>query len=84
MFAHFQRAHRASGLPLDYCEFKHSLRSGPNILDAVDKMFEPEEIHRSVTSDADGVPLHIALPDAAPGWSRSGTPSSPRRSEIEA
>jgi ATP-dependent helicase/nuclease subunit A len=67
MFAYFQRAHRASGLPLDYCEFKHSLRSGPNILAAVDKVFEPEEIHRSVTSDAAGVPPHIALPDAAPG-----------------
>jgi ATP-dependent helicase/nuclease subunit A len=67
MLAHFRRAHAGSGLPLRYCEFKHSLRSGPNILAAVDKVFEREEIHRSVTSDRDGVPPHIALPDALPG-----------------
>ncbi len=67
MRTHFQHTHRASGLAFAYCGFKHSLRSGPNILAAVDKVFEPEEIHRSVTSDPDGVPPHIALPDAAPG-----------------
>ncbi|HEY7243735.1 MAG TPA: double-strand break repair helicase AddA [Xanthobacteraceae bacterium] len=67
MLACFQQKHRTSGLPLTYCEFKHSLRSGPNILAAVDKVFEPEGIRRSVTSDPDGVPPHIALPDAIPG-----------------
>jgi ATP-dependent helicase/nuclease subunit A len=67
MLAHFRRAHQASGLSLVYREFKHSFRSGPNILAAVDKVFERKDIHASVTTDSNGIPPHIALPDAAPG-----------------
>jgi ATP-dependent helicase/nuclease subunit A len=67
MLAHFRRAHQAGGLSLVYCEFKHSFRSGPNVLAAVDKVFERKDIHASVTSDSGGIPPHIALPDAAPG-----------------
>jgi ATP-dependent helicase/nuclease subunit A len=50
-----------------YKEFKHSFRSGPNVLGAVDEVFKRSDIYASVTSDADGIPPHIALPDAAPG-----------------
>jgi len=67
MLTYFQRAHEASGLQLIHREFKHSFRSGPNILAAVDKVFEPKHIYASVTTDSGGVPPHIALPDAAPG-----------------
>src|SRR5229473_3393362 len=67
MLAHFRRAHQASGLSLVFREFKHSFRSGPNILAAVDKVFERKDIHASVTTDSNGIPPHIALPEAAPG-----------------
>jgi ATP-dependent helicase/nuclease subunit A len=67
MLTHFRRAHQASGLSLVFREFKHSLRSGPNVLAAVDKVFERKDIHDSVTADSGGIPPHIALPDAAPG-----------------
>jgi ATP-dependent helicase/nuclease subunit A len=67
MRSHFERLHQGSGLRLVYKEFKHSFRSGPNVLAAVDKVFERKDIHASVTTDSGGIPPHIALPDAAPG-----------------
>jgi ATP-dependent helicase/nuclease subunit A len=67
MRRHFHRAHDAAGLPFVPREFKHSFRSGPNVLGAVDKVFEQMDVYRSVTSDAAGIPPHLALPDAAPG-----------------
>jgi ATP-dependent helicase/nuclease subunit A len=67
MRGHFRGAHTAAELPFVPREFKHSFRSGPNVLGAVDKVFEPKDIYVSVTSDADGIPPHLALPDAAPG-----------------
>jgi ATP-dependent helicase/nuclease subunit A len=67
MLAYFRRAHQASGLKLIYREFKHSFRSGANVLAAVDKVFERKDVYASVTADSSGVPPHIALPDAAPG-----------------
>ncbi len=67
MRRHFQRAHAASGLPFIDRDFKHSFRSGANVLGAVDEVFASPEIYRSVTTDNDGIPPHIALPDAAPG-----------------
>ena len=67
MLAHFRRAHDASALPLVRREFTHSLRSGANVLAAVDQVFAPSDIFASVTTETAGVPPHIALPDAAPG-----------------
>lgn len=67
MRRHFKHAHETSGLTFVAQEFKHSFRSGPNVLGAVDEVFRPSEIAASVTTDADGVPPHIALPDALPG-----------------
>jgi ATP-dependent helicase/nuclease subunit A len=67
MRRHFDRSHGAVGLAFVRREFKHSFRSGPNVLGAVDKVFEQRAIYASVTSDADGVPPHLALPEAAPG-----------------
>ncbi len=79
MRRHFHRAHDAAGLPFVPREFKHSFRSGPNVLGAVDKVFERKDVYRSVTSDADGIPPHLALPDAAPGARRDLGDAQARR-----
>jgi len=67
MRRHFDRAHQAAGLAFVTREFKFSFRSGPNVLGAIDAVFEAKEMFASVTSDEDGFPPHEALPDAAPG-----------------
>ncbi len=85
MLTYFQRAHEAGGLQLIRREFKHSLRSGPNILAAVDKVFGRKDIYESVTTDTHGIPPHIALPDAAPGLVEIWDTIKPQeRREIEA
>ena len=53
-------------------EFRHvrfdtSLRSGANVLSAVDIVFKPVEIAASLTQDIAGIPEHMALASAAPG-----------------
>ncbi len=67
MRRHFERAYRESQGEFVFREFKHSFRSGANVLDAVDVVFRERDIFASVTSDEAGVPPHIALPEAAPG-----------------
>ncbi len=67
MRRHFDCTHRAGGLAFLAREFKFSFRSGANVLGAVDAVFEARDMFESVTSDADGIPPHEALPDAAPG-----------------
>jgi ATP-dependent helicase/nuclease subunit A len=64
---HFQSAHRHGGMGFVYREFKHSFRSGPNVLGAVDTVFHDPSVHRSVVAEGEPFPPHIALPDAAPG-----------------
>jgi ATP-dependent helicase/nuclease subunit A len=63
----FASAHAASGLEFRRREFKHSFRSGANILGAVDSVFSAAEIFRSVTTDEGGIPPHIAVREKAPG-----------------
>jgi ATP-dependent helicase/nuclease subunit A len=63
----FLRLAKAAEHELRYVRFDHSLRSGPNVLAAVDTVFAEREVYRSVTTDESGVPCHIALPNAAPG-----------------
>ena len=65
--SHFRGAAVSSGLAFVELEFKHSFRSGANVLGAVDHVFRSRAVFSSVTTDADGIPPHIALPDAAPG-----------------
>ncbi|MFD2183943.1 double-strand break repair helicase AddA [Rhodoplanes azumiensis] len=80
MRRHFETAHKAAGLTFHRRDFKVSFRSGANILGAVDAVFAAPEMFASITSDADGIPPHVALPDAAPGivevWPL--TPADPR------
>ena len=70
MRRHFERAHKNGGLQFVFREFKHSFRSGESVLGAVDEVFKAKHIAASVSSDADGFPPHIALPDAAPSLRR--------------
>ena len=85
MLLHFRRAHHACGLQLVHHQFTHSLRSGPNVLSAVDEVFARKDVYASVTTDATGVPPHIALPDIAPGLVEIWDTIKPeKRREIEA
>ena len=62
----FGRDFRAAGLAFESISFTHSFRSGAGVLRAVEETFRSAGIYRSVTSDTDGMPAHIALGDAAP------------------
>ncbi|MGB6536399.1 MAG: double-strand break repair helicase AddA, partial [Xanthobacteraceae bacterium] len=66
MLRHFRRAHENSGQRFVVSKFEHSFRSGDSVLAAVDEVFKRKDIARSVTSDLDGFPPHIALPGAPP------------------
>jgi ATP-dependent helicase/nuclease subunit A len=63
----FQRHYEASGLEFRRREFKHSFRSGANILGAVDTVFRSREVFVSVTTDEAGIPPHIAVREQSPG-----------------
>jgi ATP-dependent helicase/nuclease subunit A len=67
MRRHFEQAYGAIGVPWRYVRFAHSFRSGPNVLGAVNEVFSAQAVYAGVTSDATGISLHEALPDAAPG-----------------
>ena len=66
MRRHFESAHTRAELSFVATEFKHSFRSGPGVLGAVDMVFARREAYAGLT--ADPVPtVHESLPDAAPG-----------------
>jgi ATP-dependent helicase/nuclease subunit A len=67
MARHFAARHRDAQLAFRHCKFPFSFRSGTNVLSAVDAVFGRPEVFRSVTSDAGGVPPHVALPGKMPG-----------------
>jgi ATP-dependent helicase/nuclease subunit A len=84
MRRYFERAHRGGRRAFVFREFKHSFRSGENILAAVDAVFKDKAIAASVSSDAGGFPPHLALPDAAPGFVEMWEPVEPEKgAEIE-
>ncbi|MGB6350016.1 MAG: double-strand break repair helicase AddA [Pseudolabrys sp.] len=66
MRAHFERAHQRASLGFVTTEFKHSFRSGLNVLGAVDTVFARTEAYAGLTADP-VPPVHEALPDMAPG-----------------
>ena len=51
---------------LQYVPFRHSFRSGSNLLGAVDKVFERPEAYRGLSAD-NVRPVHECLPEAGPG-----------------
>jgi ATP-dependent helicase/nuclease subunit A len=82
MLRHFRTAHEAGGQKFVVSKFEHSFRSGDSVLGAVDAVFK--NIAQSVTSDKDGFPPHIALPDAPPSVVEIWEPLQPdERKEIE-
>ena len=84
MMRHFKRAHESSGQKFVVSKFEHSFRSGDAILAAVDQVFKRGDVAAGVTSDLDGFPPHIALPDAPPSVVEIWEPEQPdKRKEIE-
>src|SRR6516225_3840051 len=79
MRRYFERAHKAAQRGFAFREFKHSFRSGANVLAAVDAVFGDKAIAASVSSDADGFPPHIALPEAPPGLVEIWEPVEPEK-----
>jgi len=66
MRTHFERAHQRASLKFVATEFKHSFRSGPNVLGAVDTVFARAEAFAGLSADP-VAPVHESLPEAAPG-----------------
>jgi ATP-dependent helicase/nuclease subunit A len=66
MRRYFERAHARAQLQFVSTEFKHSFRSGLNILGAVDTVFGRAEAFAGLTTDPVAL-LHEPLPEAAPG-----------------
>ena len=62
----FARAHRDAEMKFVFAELKHSFRSGPNVLEAVDAVFKPAAARAGLTAGGDA-PVHEALPGAIPG-----------------
>ncbi len=50
-----------------FLRFHHSFRSGATVLGSVDRVFKAQNVYESVTTDAVGIPEHLALPGVAPG-----------------
>jgi ATP-dependent helicase/nuclease subunit A len=63
---YFEQVHKRAELRFVATEFKHSFRSGPNVLGAVDTVFARAEALAGLSAD-DVAPVHESLPDAAPG-----------------
>ena len=84
MQRYFRSAYENSGQKFVVSKFEHSFRSGAAILGAVDQVFKRQDIALSVSSDQDGFPPHIALPDTPPGMVEIWEPQKPdERKEIE-
>ena len=66
MRRYFEQAHASAELAFAGIEFKHSFRSGVNVLGAVDTVFAREQARAGLSEDK-APPLHEALPEAAPG-----------------
>ncbi len=84
MLRYFRTAHEDSEQKFVVSKFEHSFRSGENVLGAVDEVFKRDEVAQSVSSDTDGFPPHIALPDTPTGVVEIWEPEKPdERREIE-
>jgi ATP-dependent helicase/nuclease subunit A len=80
----FTKLCAAIGRDLQYVPFRHSFRSGPNLLGAVDKVFERPEAYRGLSAD-NVRPVHEWLPEATPGLVEIWDTLKPKdKREIEA
>src|SRR6266446_1919290 len=62
----FEKLSKAAEHEFRHVRFRHSFRSGPNVLGAVDEVFARPEAFAGLSADA-GTTVHESLPDAAPG-----------------
>ncbi len=62
----FRTRFQAAALDWRDLRFQSSFRSGPTVLSAVDEVFAQPHALQGLTADA-VAPVHLALPDAAPG-----------------
>jgi ATP-dependent helicase/nuclease subunit A len=62
----FERQFEHPDLGWRYVRLRHSFRSGPNVLAAVDTVFSREEAYTGLSADAVKT-VHETLPDTAPG-----------------
>jgi ATP-dependent helicase/nuclease subunit A len=62
----FSSRFKAAGLDFESISFTYSFRSGAGVLRAVECAFQSPDVYRSITTDQDGMPPHLALEDAGP------------------
>jgi ATP-dependent helicase/nuclease subunit A len=62
----FSTRFKAAGLDFESISFTYSFRSGAGVLRAVESAFASSEVYKSITTDRDGMPPHLALDDAGP------------------
>jgi ATP-dependent helicase/nuclease subunit A len=64
--ARFSSRFKAAGLDFESISFTYSFRSGASVLRAVESAFQSPDVFKSITTDHDGMPPHLALDDAGP------------------
>ncbi len=64
--ARFSSRFKAAGLDFESISFTYSFRSGAGVLRAVERAFQSPDVYKSITTDQDGMPPHLALEDAGP------------------
>jgi ATP-dependent helicase/nuclease subunit A len=62
----FSSRFKSAGLGFESISFTYSFRSGAGVLRAVESAFQSPDVYRSITTDRDGMPPHLALDDAGP------------------
>jgi ATP-dependent helicase/nuclease subunit A len=62
----FSTRFKAAGLGFESISFTYSFRSGAGVLRAVESAFQSPDVYKSITTDLDGMPPHLALDDAGP------------------
>jgi ATP-dependent helicase/nuclease subunit A len=62
----FSSRFTAAGLDFESISFTYSFRSGAGVLRAVERAFQSPDVYKSITTDQDGMPPHLALDDAGP------------------
>ncbi len=64
--ARFSSRFKGAGLDFESISFTYSFRSGAGVLRAVERAFQSPDVYKSITTDQDGMPPHLALEDAGP------------------
>ena len=78
----FDRMCRAIDIDFRHLHFGYSFRSGESVLGAVDTVFRSTDIAASITTDADGMAPHLALPQTAPGLVEVWEPIKPDAKQV--